>query len=64
MQIQSVSADCLKKRKKLEVLTTIQFSLHLSFALLSLSPPLCHPVLLIVDIVSVSVHVCPHCSLV
>lgn len=39
MQIQSVSADCLKKRKKLEVLTTIQFSLHLFFALLSLSPP-------------------------
>lgn len=38
MQIQSVSVDCLKKRKKLEVLTRIQFSLHPSFASRSLSP--------------------------
>lgn len=56
MQIQSVSTDCLKKRKKLEVLTRIQFTPH------PVPASLCHPVWLISDIVSV--HVSPHCSLV
>lgn len=37
MQIQSVSVDCLKERKKLEVLTRTQFSLHPFFAPLSFS---------------------------